>query len=432
VKTFGRVRFDFRVPEGAAIRFGLAAIKNVGEGPVEEILRARVEGGPFASPADFCERVDLRKVNRRSLESLIKVGAMDAWGEREQLLAAIDQMQALSKNIWEAKDIGQGSLFDMLGDMDMGGPSHNDLKLPTTYESVSQKEKLAWEKELLGVYVSSHPLLELSVNYQHAISATCTDITVDKRGRSVSLLGMIAGVRTITTKKGDRMAFVTMEDMNGACDITVFPKTFEKTKELLLEGRVVLVRGKVDVRNDKAGVIADVITNELPVRADSIDKTESLKEPLPDYNAMPEPPDDFTPDDEEADLGLGTDEIAWTPTYNQTTSSGPTPPPSANDNGKKKEQPPTPPVAAPRRTLHIRFSLTEDARLDAARLDDTLALLADYPGEDRFTIIFFDASDEIRIIFPDRTTRYAPDLKAGLQRLLGKDCLTVTRNQSDH
>jgi predicted RNA-binding protein with PUA domain len=131
-------------------------------------------------------------------------------------------------------------------------------------------------------------------------------------------------------------------------------------------------------------------------------------------------------------LGLGTDEIAWTPTYNQTTSSGPTPPPSANDNGKKKEQPPTPPVAAPRRTLHIRFSLTEDARLDAARLDDTLALLADYPGEDRFTIIFFDASDEIRIIFPDRTTRYAPDLKAGLQRLLGKDCLTVTRNQSDH
>jgi len=433
VKTFGRVRFDFRVPEGAAIRFGLAAIKNVGEGPVEEILRARVEGGPFASPADFCERVDLRKVNRRSLESLIKVGAMDAWGEREQLLAAIDQMQALSKNIWEAKDIGQGSLFDMLGDMDMGGPSHNDLKLPTTYESVSQKEKLAWEKELLGVYVSSHPLLELSVNYQHAISATCTDITVDKRGRSVSLLGMIAGVRTITTKKGDRMAFVTMEDMNGACDITVFPKTFEKTKELLLEGRVVLVRGKVDVRNDKAGVIADVITNELPVRADSIDPSATMKEPAPDYSAQPMPPD-FEPDDADAGLGLSADEIMWTPAYNLTSSPpDPTPPTPTNGNGKEQARSDPPPaVAAPRRTLHIRFSLTEDARLDAARLDDTLALLADYPGEDRFTITFFDASDEIRIIFPDRTTRYAPDLKAGLQRLLGKDCLTVTRNQSDH
>lgn len=430
VKTFGRVRFDFQVPKGSAIRFGLAAIKNVGEGPVQEILRAREEGGLFESPADFCERVDLRKVNRRSLESLIKVGAMDAWGEREQLLAAIDQMQALSKSIWEAKDIGQGSLFDMFGEMDMGASNHNDLKLPTSYESVSQKEKLAWEKDLLGVYVSSHPLLELSVNYQHAISATCTDINPDKRGRSVSILGMVASIRTITTKKGDRMAFVTIEDMNGACDVTVFPKTYEKTKALLQEGHIVLIRGKVDVRKDKAGIIADVITNELPVRADSIDRAETLKESLPDYSAMGEPPDDLTLDDENANFGPGTDEIAWTPTYNQTPASPePPPPPSANGNGNGKDQPAAPPAdAARRRTLHIRFSLTEDARLDAERMDDTLSLLTEFPGEDNFTVTVFNAHDEISIIFPQRKTRYCPELVEGLQRLLGDECLTVERN----
>ena len=430
VKTFGRTRFDFRVPTGSAIRFGLAAIKNVGEGPVEEILRAREEGGVFNSPADFCERVDLRKVNRRALEALIKVGAMDAWGEREQLLAAIDQMQAISRNIWEAKDVGQGSLFDMLGETSAGN-SHIHLKLPEKYTRVTSKEKLSWEKDLLGVYVSSHPLLELSVSYQHAVSATCTDIIPIRRGRHVSVLGMIAGVRVITTKKGDRMAFVTLEDMNGACDVTVFPKVYETTKDILEEGRIVLVRGKVDVRNDKAGILADSISTELPVRADSVqsEKDEILQEPEPDYNILPPSPDDFDPD-EEGDFDIFvTNEISWTATWDLDKDDEPELPSSPSGNGKTKAQTaPRPDTPSPRRTLHIRFTLTEDARADSERLDETLALLASFAGEDRFTITIIDASDQTRIVFPNRTTRYCSDLVAGLQELLGKDCLSVKRD----
>ncbi len=430
VKTFGRPRFDFRVPPGSAIRFGLAAIKNVGEGPVEEILRARNEGGPFASPADFCERVDLRKVNRRSLESLIKVGAMDAWGEREQLLAAIDQMQALSKSVWEAKDIGQGSLFDMFGEMDAGVSGRHDLKLPERYERVTQKEKLAWEKDLLGVYVSSHPLLELSINYQHAVTATCTDITPARKGRGVAVLGMVAGVRTITTKKGDRMAFVTLEDMNGNCDVTVFPKTYEKAKGMLEEGRIVLVRGRVDVRNDRASIVADKITNELPVRADSVrPRSDRLQEPKPEYKTPAN--DDFGSADEDAPAAFVNGEIAWTPTYAQPDLTS-RPAPASSNGGNGKETPPAaPPAPAPaptrRRTLHIQFSLTEDARLDASRLDETLKLLSSFAGDDRFTITIFDARDKVRVVFPNRKTRYCSDLVSGLQRLLGKECLTVER-----
>jgi len=427
VKTFGRTRFDFRVPPGSAIRFGLAAIKNVGEGPVQEILRARNEGGPFSSPADFCERVDLRKVNRRSLESLIKVGAMDAWGEREQLLAAIEQMQALSKNVWEAKDIGQSSLFDMFGEMDTGGSSHHDLKLPEQYEHVTQKERLSWEKDLLGVYVSSHPLLELSINYQHAVTATCADITPTRKGRGVSVLGMISGVRTITTKKGDRMAFVTIEDMHGVCDVTVFPKTFEKTREFLDEGRIVLVRGKVDVRNDRASIIADSLSTELPVRADSVNH-RSQKPPSP-YNAPPMPPLDREPTDEAAfAAGPGMDELNWKPPQTISRSGSEASTRAPDSKLKKQSNVPSQGLSTtPNRTLHIRFPLSQDVQSDIARLDELLQSLTKHAGEDRFTITIFDAHSEVHIRFPQHTTRYASVLVEELQNLLGKDALSVER-----
>jgi len=423
VKTFGRTRFDFRVPPGSAIRFGLAAIKNVGEGPVGEIIRARQEGGPFQSLADFCERVDLRKVNRRALESLIKVGAMDAWGEREQLLAAIDQMQAFSKSVWEAKDVGQASLFDMFGEMDAGG--HNELHLPTTYERVSSKEKLAWEKELLGVYVSSHPLMELSVDYQHVVNATCVDITPARRGRFVSVVGMIARLRTILTKKGDRMAFITLEDMNGACDVTVFPRLYEKVRDLLVEGRIVLVQGKVDVRNERAGILADDIMNEIPVSADAL---PALEEPDEDINVLLHTAQaDFDAEEdvfglEEApDLGE-----TWMPTYaSELREPGPA---ALGGNGHHSQEPimsPTP--EQPLRTLRIRFRLTEDAAEDVRRLDTLMQLLAAHPGEDPFYLEVIRANETLRIAFPDRKVGYSGQLVADLRKLLGEDAIEVER-----
>ncbi len=429
VKTFGRTRFDFRVPPGSAIRFGLAAIKNVGEGPVEEIIRARSEGGPFQSLTDFCERVDLRKVNRRALEALIKVGALDAWGEREQLLAAIDQMQSLSKSVWEAKDVGQVSLFDMFGDMDMGG-MRSELRLPINYERVPSKEKLAWEKELLGVYVSSHPLMELSVDYAHAVNATCIDITPARQGRFVSVLGMIAGVRTILTKKGDRMAFVTLEDMEGACDVTVFPKLYEKARDLLVEGRIVLVRGKVDVRNERAGILADDIMKDIPVRADAL---PSLDEPDEDINALlRSAQSDFAEDEEEA-FPLD-DESAlretWTPTYAADLLTPPPDPPpaAARDNGHHTEEPPMPPTPdRPLRTLCIHFQLSDDSADDLRRLDALMRLLDSYAGDEPFYLQIARAGETLRIDFPDRKTRYCPELVADVRQLLGEDSLEVER-----
>ncbi len=429
VKTFGRTRFDFQVPPGSAIRFGLAAIKNVGEGPVEEIIRARQEGGPFTSITDFCERVDLRKVNRRALESLIKVGAMDQWGEREQLLAAIDAMQALSKNVWEAKDVGQASLFDMF-ELDMGD-AHTELQLPTDYQPVPSKEKLAWEKELLGVYVSSHPLMEVNIDYQHAINATCTDITRERKGRMVSVLGMIAGIRTILTKKGDRMAFLTLEDMHGTCDVTVFPKVFEKARDLLTEGRIVLVRGKVDVRNERAGIIADTITKDLPVRADVL---PSLDEQEADLNALLNAA--------QQDLGetsslapeilmeedLEPEETSWVPPQTPTSlASSSTVSSPAKGNGHHTQEPamappPTSPPS-PVRAWRLHLRLSEDPDADQRRLDALMALLARHPGPDPFSLRVIRGQESVDIIFPNRGIHYHAALAEPLQELLGDDAL---------
>ncbi|MCB0062043.1 MAG: hypothetical protein KDE19_08005, partial [Caldilineaceae bacterium] len=167
------INFHFPVPEGSAIRFGMAAVKQVGEGPVQMILDARKEGGRFKSLEDFADRVDLRKVGKRPLECLIKVGAFDRFGKRSQLLAALDQMVANSASVHDTRASGQLSMFDLLsGD----GASVSAINLPTIDE-VKGREKLLWEKELLGVYAASHPMQNLGVDMSKIVTCYCNELT---------------------------------------------------------------------------------------------------------------------------------------------------------------------------------------------------------------------------------------------------------------
>ena len=243
--------FAFPVEAGAAIRMGLDAIKNVGEGPVEVIQQAR-GGTPFKSLADFTDRCDLRKVNRRGLECLVKVGALDDFGERGLLLAAIDNILHASTSTHEAAEIGQMTLFgaeEVANEDILGGVSPEAR--PTA------KEILEWEKELVGVYVSSHPLQQMTVDLMNVITHNTVDVTEDLAGKAVCVAGMIAEVRTITTKKGDTMAFARLEDLTGTVDITVFPQLFKEKKPLWATGKIVVIYGKADVRNGRVSVVAD-------------------------------------------------------------------------------------------------------------------------------------------------------------------------------
>lgn len=252
--------YRFPIPPGAAIRFGLAAIKNVGEGPVEVILQARQAGGRFTSLEDFCQRVDLRKMTRRPLECLIKVGAMDDFGERAQLLAAIEGMIGESAAGHEAKDVGQMSIFDLFG----GQGSHargaqSKIRLPKV-EAVRPREQLAWEKELLGVYASSHPLQQVTVDVSDLVTCQCGAVDATRAGQSILLIGMLTEIKQITTKKGEPMGFCTLEDLGGSVELTIFPRTYAEVRERLALEKVVLVRGKVDARDgSRVSILVDVL-----------------------------------------------------------------------------------------------------------------------------------------------------------------------------
>jgi len=249
--------YNFPVPEGSAIRFGMAAIKNVGEGPVQVIIDARKEGGPFRSLEEFCDRVDLRQVNKRALECLIKAGALDRFGRRSQLLAVLDPMVSQSAEVHDARDSGQLSMFDLLGGS--GEKMHvSPIRLPDL-EEVKGKEKLQWEKELLGVYSISHPLLQIGVDLQQAVTCSCAELDERYDGKGVALAGIIANVRTLNTKKGDPMAFVQLEDLQGGCEVVFFPKTYAEQREKLQPDAVVIIKGKAQTREGRTSLLAETV-----------------------------------------------------------------------------------------------------------------------------------------------------------------------------
>ncbi|HVR69223.1 MAG TPA: DNA polymerase III subunit alpha [Vicinamibacteria bacterium] len=231
--------------QDAAIRFGLAALKNVGEGAVGAILRARKGGGAFLSLFDFCERVDLRAVNRRVVESLVKSGSFDSLDPRRAALYAfIDQAMDLGQKQQRDREQGQSSLLGLLGG-DEPERRGATARLPET-APWGEGERLAFEKESLGFFITGHPL----ERYQQELTQWATATTgrlAELAEREVTVGGIIAALRLIKTKKGDRMASFVLEDLEGGAECLVFPETYKKVAGRLAEDQVVLVKGRSEV-----------------------------------------------------------------------------------------------------------------------------------------------------------------------------------------
>ena len=238
---------DFTVADNA-IRFGLAAVKNVGRGAVEAIITAREEGGEFTGLHDLCERVDLRKVNRRVLESLVKCGAFDSTGaHRAQLMAVLDEALEHGQKMRRDIDAGQSSIFDLMsGGAEAAAPELPDV--PAWRES----DRLSFEKDAIGFYITGHPLSD----YQDQIKRLGTLDTVKLKaasdGMSVTMAGVAAKVKEKITKKGDRMAFVDMEDLKGTVEVICFPDCYAKASPYLNGEEPLLVKGTVD--KDERGI----------------------------------------------------------------------------------------------------------------------------------------------------------------------------------
>ena len=243
---------DFAVV-GDKIRFGLAAVKNVGESAIESILAARKRVGRFESPADLCEDVDLRLVNKRVLESLVKSGSFDSFGaKRAQLMAIADRALDYGQQVQRERESGQGSLFG-----DMGGVRRSpELDRLADIPEWSDSEVLASERATLGFFLSGHPL----DGYQDEIASytTCDTRSLPDKGEEgeVAIAGLIASIRTLRTRKGDAMAVFRLEDQHGDAEVVVFPDLYRESFGLLSNDVAVLVKGKPEAGEDVGKVLA--------------------------------------------------------------------------------------------------------------------------------------------------------------------------------
>ncbi|MBV6450247.1 MAG: DNA polymerase III subunit alpha [Anaerolineales bacterium] len=251
-----------------SIRFGIGAVKNVGQAAVETILNERDQNGKYKDLNDFARRADLRAVGKRALECLIKVGAMDSFGNRAALLASLDRIVAISAAHFRAADAGQMSLFGATTGV------VEEIILPEV-NNVDKREMLNWERELIGLYISDHPLTPYQKTFAQIVSYFSGQLPEAAHEEKVRVAGLITNVRPYMTKTNKPMGFVTLEDIQGNIELVLFPRTWEKTREQLTVGQIVIVEGKVDSNSTPPKILVDTVRTEIKI-LESLDASSSL------------------------------------------------------------------------------------------------------------------------------------------------------------
>jgi DNA polymerase-3 subunit alpha len=255
----------FSVVGPQSIRYGLLGVKNVGAQAIDSMIEERKKEGRFKSIFDFCRRVDLRTNNRKVMESLIRCGAFDSWGvRRSQLAAVLDEALNTGTKEQKEEEVGQLSFFSM------GEVSGGFTAKPEVYPDIKewpQTQLLAFEKELLGFYLSGHPLDRYKVEIRAFANATTSRLSSISENHSAAIIAMIAGIRlTVTKSRGERMAILTLEDLEGRCEAVVFPEVFRKVGPHIKDGAIVVAKGKVTSRKGKDGKQTDqrnIVVDEL-------------------------------------------------------------------------------------------------------------------------------------------------------------------------
>lgn len=281
------------VPGKQQIRFGMAAVKGVGASAIEEVLRARQEG-KFKSIEDFAKRVSTSKFNKKAWDSLIKAGGFDSLGDRSKILFNLEALQSFASKTQKDVSSGQTDLFGQLASADV----HSKIDLLDPPTKVADREKLAWERELMGLYISAHPLDNYTEYFNNQV-LPIREITSELDGQKIVVGGLVSSLKTIITKAGSKMSFMVLEDKTGEAEVIIFPKTFERLGDQLVQDTILRVEGRVSCRDKDGNEISEIklvaedikIVTEAELQyyqkygADSkkktpIDKIKKLKENL--------------------------------------------------------------------------------------------------------------------------------------------------------
>ena len=349
-----------------AIRFGLAAIKNIGLGAIEPIVTERIKNGDFKSIEDFCRRCDLRGVNRRVMESLIKVGALDTLGDRGTLLNNINSILSLAQRQQRLRETGQSTMFDLWGaTVPTPLPALNLSQVETT-----SKEKANWEKELLGVSFSKQPFT--SGKIEPGITL-CGEIDAEMDGQGVATTGEVAMVSHLFTRERKPFIKATLEDISGIVEVMVWPRVYESTRELWQEGNILLVEGKVRLRDDTVQLNCDRAQHYQP------------------------------------EVTSGVEVV--------------TPEPVTVSTVVEETIPDTKPVK--RHMLTIIVTQTSDQDGDITHLNRLYQTLREFPGEDEVSLRINIDERSVNLKLSNITINYCPELYQRLVELVGDEALRL-------
>ena len=371
-----RSQVSFSIEESnqtRAIRFGLSAIKNIGAGAVAPVVAERNKEGEFKSIEDFCRRTDLKGINKRALESLIKAGVLDSLGNRGTLLNNMASIISLSQREAHLRETGQSTMFDLWGET-------TPLPLPSlnlTEAEVPTREKLTWEKELMGVYLSEHPLSSFVSKTLSEKVTLCGQIDAEMAGQTVIIAGMVASARHLFTRDHRPFASTILEDLDGSIEVMVWPKVYEDTRELWEEGNILLVEGKVRLRDERVQLACDNVRRYQPEAPTNVEATTPQPEEIP---PAPETTVETTP--------------------------------------REKKR------------LVINIQQTGDKKGDVDRLNRLLDTLKEFPGRDEVRLILHDGEKVTRLRLASVTTGYCPELHQRLVELVGEDGLEVKNPSS--
>ena len=348
-----------------AIRFGLTAIKNVGLGAIQPIIEERDKGGDYKSIEDLCRRSDLSGVNKRVMESLIKVGALDSLGDRGALLYNTGRILSLAQREQRLRETGQATMFDLWGEtLPVPMPS-----LEMVAAALSIKEKLAWEKELMGVYLSEHPFSPFASKAALENTTLCGHIDAEMEGQTVVIAGMVASVRNLFTRDRSPFLSVELEDLDGKIEVMVWPKVYVTTKELWQEGNILLVEGRVRVRGDRVQLNCDHVHRYQPGAAQ----------------------------------------------VDEAITSEPSEAPLAAEETKADIAP------AQNRRLVISISQTSDEASDLTRLHKLIDTLREFPGRDEVSLSVANEEKIFRLKMSNIYVNYCSELHQRLIELTGED-----------
>jgi DNA polymerase-3 subunit alpha len=367
---------DFTL-EDSGIRLGLGAIKHVGDAVAESIVNTREEGGPFTSIEDFCRRVDWKAVNKRCLEPLIKCGALDGLGiERGKLLHNLDALAGFGAQLQRAALAGP-SLF---GEVD-----EPEVVLPLEIAPAAPLEdRLAWEQELLGVFVSPHPLADSEETLGEIGVLKVGELASASDGARVRVAGMIQKPSSFNTRTGSTMGSFQLVGTQATTKVTVFSRSFEKLQPEMTEGRICVVEGRVDASDGKTQLIGERI----------LDLEVAAREPLSSNGKR----------------------------------SG-----NGNGNGHSPSSSVAPisvPSGPARHRIRVEFRRSADRQSDLERIQQLYTVILDCPGTDEVEIVVHGPGKPLSVPLPHRYAGHSPRLEQQLSQIAGEGCVTVSELRS--